>query len=202
MATRAETQERNRQALIAATLELVANAGYRAATVEAIAARAGLTTGAVYSAFGGKREMFYAAITHGRGALDLETDLDLPPDRPATEVLRSFGAAMARTASSAKVRRVYLFELELAALVLHDPLLAQRLRADGDPLVETLAAALTSRTHPDGSALPEGAAKRIAAAAVAAARGLVQHDLLRGDAIDDGLVIESCVALATLPLAT
>lgn len=201
MATRAAIQQRNRQALITATIDLVAELGYRAATVEAIAANAGLSTGAVYSVFGGKHAMFYAAITHCRDGLPLKTALDLPPELPVAEVLRRFATAMARAATSAGARRAYAFELELAVLVLHDSPLRERLRADGDPVVDSLAAALTGRAHPR-EPLPEHAAQRLAVAAAAQVRGIIQRSLTHDIPIDTRLLTDSCAALATLPVTT
>lgn len=197
MATRAQTQLRNRESLITATIELVASDGYRAATVDMIASRAGLTTGAVYSTFGSKREMFLAAITKSRDGLRLQTELDLPADQPATAILSRFGSAMVRAVRSTQARELYSFELKLATLVLHDAQLRARLRAEGDGITAALANALTGQRHSQGSLSAE-VAERIATSAVAVTRGLVQRCLSFGDSVDSELVVDSCVALANL----
>ncbi|MFC7469728.1 TetR/AcrR family transcriptional regulator [Actinomadura keratinilytica] len=57
--TRAEAKERNRRALLDAALEVVSRDGYRA-RLDEIVARAGLTTGAVYSLFGSKNGLVVA----------------------------------------------------------------------------------------------------------------------------------------------
>lgn len=181
MPSRAETQERNRRALIAAAIDLIAAQGYRAATVEAIAAKANLTTGAVYSAFGGKRELFLAAVEHCRS----EQALDLTGDTPAA-VLSSFGAAMAAIGSTSDARRLFRFELELAPLMLHDPVFAERL--DADPIVAALAEALGGTAD----------AERVAMSAAALARGLLQQWLLRDAEVDVALVTTACASLAGL----
>src|SRR5690242_9466867 len=59
--TRAETKDHNRRALLAAAREIVARDGHRA-KLDEIAARAGLTTGAVYSLFGSKNDLFVALV--------------------------------------------------------------------------------------------------------------------------------------------
>src|SRR5215218_10445422 len=58
--TRKERQERTREELVAAAARVFARRGYHKATVEEIAAEAGFSTGAVYSNFGGKEELFLA----------------------------------------------------------------------------------------------------------------------------------------------
>jgi AcrR family transcriptional regulator len=58
--TRREKQEQTRQQLLDAGARVFARRGYRQATVEEIAAEAGFTTGAVYSNFASKEELFLA----------------------------------------------------------------------------------------------------------------------------------------------
>jgi AcrR family transcriptional regulator len=58
--TRKQRQERTRTELIEAAGRVFAKRGYHGASVEEIAAEAGYTTGAVYSNFKGKEELFLA----------------------------------------------------------------------------------------------------------------------------------------------
>jgi AcrR family transcriptional regulator len=58
--TRKERQERTREELVGAAARVFARRGYHKATVEEIAAEAGFTTGAVYSNFDGKEQLFLA----------------------------------------------------------------------------------------------------------------------------------------------
>jgi AcrR family transcriptional regulator len=58
--TRKERQEQTRAELVAAAAKVFARRGYHKATVEEIAAEAGFSTGAVYSNFDGKEELFLA----------------------------------------------------------------------------------------------------------------------------------------------
>lgn len=60
--TRAQTQERNRAKVLAAARDEFAERGYRGAKIDTIAARAGLTRGAVYSNFPGKRALYFAVL--------------------------------------------------------------------------------------------------------------------------------------------
>ena len=50
--------------LLASAIAIIAARGYEAASVAAIARRSGLTTGAIYSRWTSKREMFIAAVEH------------------------------------------------------------------------------------------------------------------------------------------
>ncbi|HVT65789.1 MAG TPA: TetR/AcrR family transcriptional regulator [Mycobacteriales bacterium] len=60
--SRSEQVRRNRAALLDGALDVFLEAGYVGATVEAIAERAGFSTGVVYSQFGGKPDLFLALI--------------------------------------------------------------------------------------------------------------------------------------------
>jgi AcrR family transcriptional regulator len=58
--TRREKQEQTRERLLEAAARVFARRGYGQASVEEIAGEAGFTTGAVYSNFSGKEELFLA----------------------------------------------------------------------------------------------------------------------------------------------
>jgi len=58
--TRKERQAQTRRELIHAAARVFARRGYHRATIEEIAAEAGMTSGAIYSNFAGKEELFLA----------------------------------------------------------------------------------------------------------------------------------------------
>src|SRR6266536_4090056 len=60
--TRAQSRQRTREALVTAAMGLVARSGYAGASVDAIAAQAGYTVGALYANFGTKQELFLAVF--------------------------------------------------------------------------------------------------------------------------------------------
>lgn len=64
----AEEAAQTRRALLEAALEVFAERGYAAATLSGIAARAGLTRGAVYHHFTDKAELYLATIAENWGA--------------------------------------------------------------------------------------------------------------------------------------
>jgi len=62
--TQRERSETTVAALVAAARELFANDGYAATSLDAVAGAAGVTKGAVYHHFEGKRELFRAVYEH------------------------------------------------------------------------------------------------------------------------------------------
>src|SRR5262245_39764617 len=59
-ASRAEQQEQTRERLVDAAARVFAQRGYHAATLAEVAREAGYSTGAVYSNFAGKEDLFLA----------------------------------------------------------------------------------------------------------------------------------------------
>ena len=60
--SRVESQQRTRDELLAAATRVFARSGFHAARLEEVASEAGYTTGAIYSNFGGKDDLFLAAF--------------------------------------------------------------------------------------------------------------------------------------------
>jgi AcrR family transcriptional regulator len=67
--------ESTRSRLLAAAYELLLNDGYHATTVQAIARRAGLTTGAIYANFANKQELMALAVLERWSQLEQNTIL-------------------------------------------------------------------------------------------------------------------------------
>jgi AcrR family transcriptional regulator len=147
--TRAQAQERNRSRVLAAAREEFTERGFRDAKVDRIAERAGLTRGAVYSNFPGKRALYFAVLA------DLAERSPRPPHpesvRTDREALGAFarawltrlpmatdeehGAArlgmdlMPEIASGERTRRPFAQLLKLNAILLG--LALERLRGQG-----------------------------------------------------------------------
>lgn len=83
--SRAKTQDRNREKLLAAARELFLRDGYRATSLSGVADRAGFSTGAVYSNFSGKAELATLVLRdlHHQQFSDLRAIMD-PGAAPAT----------------------------------------------------------------------------------------------------------------------
>ncbi|MBJ7332087.1 MAG: TetR/AcrR family transcriptional regulator [Solirubrobacteraceae bacterium] len=67
MSTRQERQQATREALLDAAERTFSERGYHSVTVPEIAKEAGFTTGAVYSNFSGKEELFLALMERAMG---------------------------------------------------------------------------------------------------------------------------------------
>jgi AcrR family transcriptional regulator len=80
--SRAETQERNRGRVLAAARDEFAERGFRDAKIDAIAERAELTRGAVYSNFPGKRALYLAVLA------DLAQRAPAPPRQASARTAR------------------------------------------------------------------------------------------------------------------
>ncbi|TWP48660.1 TetR/AcrR family transcriptional regulator [Lentzea tibetensis] len=86
--TRAETQERNRARVLAAARDEFTERGFRDAKIDAIAERAELTRGAVYSNFPGKRALYFAVLAAVAEEMPRGT-----PGRTPREALGAFARA-------------------------------------------------------------------------------------------------------------
>lgn len=64
---RIEAEQRKRESIVRATLDLIGEAGWTAATVAAVAARAQIATGALYTHFAGKDELHAEAFDTAAG---------------------------------------------------------------------------------------------------------------------------------------
>ncbi|HTI24997.1 MAG TPA: TetR/AcrR family transcriptional regulator [Kutzneria sp.] len=75
--TRAEAQERNRGRVLAAARAEFAERGFRETKIDAIAERAELTRGAVYSNFPGKRALYFAVLAQDAENAELPGDFEV-----------------------------------------------------------------------------------------------------------------------------
>ena len=91
-------RQRTRDRLIAAVGEVIAEKGFQAATLDEIAARAGLTKGAVYDNFDSKDQLFMALVL--KASRERLERFKWPTDRSGTvrERLRRLGEAVAADA--------------------------------------------------------------------------------------------------------
>jgi len=105
-------RERTRAALVAATLEVVAASGFAGASLDEIAARAGMTKGAIYSNFSGKAELLLAAM----GAKGLTLAAPRPPAETIDDELKAMAAELAKVVRRAKGEETFLAEFNLYAL--------------------------------------------------------------------------------------
>ena len=87
-----------RERLIAAATAEFAASGYSGATLDAIAARAGVTKGGLYFHFDGKEELFFAVLDHWRELRRRELQVQGP--------VTAGGGASLKVASSSSSRQM------------------------------------------------------------------------------------------------
>ncbi|MFI9389036.1 TetR family transcriptional regulator [Kutzneria sp. NPDC052558] len=186
--TRSQSRQRNRDALIDAALVEMADRGYQQARLDDIAERADLTTGAVYSIFGSKRNLLLAVVARHADELDgLLAELS-DPRLSLDEVLTGCADAFYLVATASDARRRFAFELELAGLMLRDPTVMSLTTSD------RLAKLLVGR---DGHVTAEQA-EQLAPALAALLGGLVNRAVLEPGTVDQEYFRRSALALTCL----
>ncbi|WP_420453761.1 TetR/AcrR family transcriptional regulator [Ilumatobacter sp.] len=200
---RAEKKAGNRAALIAAARDLMIRDGYRETLLDSVAAQVGLTKGAIYSIFGGKRQLLRALIEEGAAELAwpsiahvLEDGLSLQEQarRIADEWGRLSGMRVPMWAHS--------FALEVSSITLRDPELFDAQAARMREHVDELAAIFSGATSPAGHVVTDGGAEAFASAFAALMQGLSQRVFNDPSESAPNKFADAAVALAHLVDAT
>lgn len=133
---RAGTRER----LLDAVGELRAERGWAACSLQAVARRAGLTTGAVYSTFGSRGALLAAWMVRR-----VENE-GLPADEPdLVSAVAAFARSYHRQTQHAEGLELVTTQLDLVRLAATDPPLADALREGFEQLLGELVAGLDAR---------------------------------------------------------
>ncbi len=112
---RREDRARHRQAILAAATALFAAHGFRATTMQAIAARAGVSVGYLYKHFAGKDAIFTAILTSHLDRIDeLAAEVRQRGLPPLEELRRSLEAIAAHFNANRDVMRIYHDNLDAA----------------------------------------------------------------------------------------
>jgi AcrR family transcriptional regulator len=175
--SRAEGREDNRKALLAAAREIIVEVGYGAAQLEAIAERAGLTKGAIYSIFGGKMELLRAVVdAHAREVLPLlGWQFDLPPAVTSEDLVERLVRNYLTFLDREDTERLLAFELDLNGLVMRDAATRALVVGHEHEFAGRLAAALAGRRRLGGRPLDEAAAADAADLVLGALGGIGQR---------------------------
>ncbi|MEV7004878.1 TetR/AcrR family transcriptional regulator [Streptosporangium sp. NPDC051022] len=193
--TRAQSKEANKRALIDAARDVVGREGSRA-KLEEIAERAGLTTGAIYSLFGGKNGLLAAMVTDYAGQFGPSLVDGLPPDLSLEAIVAEVARRFWRIANDPEAVGQLLFEGRLLDLVLHDAELRARL-GEAIPSMETAFAALFTGRASGGSVLTHRQALRLARALKATMSGLGQTVILGLQGSSEEYFVDVAHALIT-----
>ncbi|MBF6327910.1 TetR/AcrR family transcriptional regulator [Nocardia transvalensis] len=198
---RAQIRESNRQALIAAAIAEIGERGYQAAKLGDIAERAGLTTGAVYSNFGGKKDLLVAAwkqlIEQFRETLTPLSD----PQLDLTEVLRRYTSTVLGSAAEGRAHELFAFELAAMAAAIRDPKLLAHIDSEVPQGLPVLIELLTDHRIGSGAGhrrTTKDQAARLAPAVDTLVKGFAQHAILGGTNVDRDYVVDCVIALTAL----
>jgi AcrR family transcriptional regulator len=199
MASERLTPERRRQltreALLDAAAQVFARRGYGAGTLEDIADTAGFTTGAIYSNFGNKAELFLAVLERRNERLtDAYRQMLEQPDHPST-ALSDVATVWARHELADRDALLLTLELRLAAL--RDPEgVGTKLAEFERRTEEAIAQFISERLREvSGSPDPSVAIEDFAAVIYAANQGIWQHVAVCS--ADHSTLFETFLALVT-----
>jgi AcrR family transcriptional regulator len=181
---RAEGRD-GREALLEAAAEVFAQRGYRDASVDEIAVRAGYSKGAVYWHFAGKDDLFFALLDE-RVDRPIRESIALlesaPPERDmAPEASRRFVELLGEQ------RALLLLDHEYWSQAARDPKLRARYAKRQAKLRSALGKALAARLEHLGAPPPE-APEELAVALLGLASGLARERLIDPDAVPDDLL--------------
>jgi AcrR family transcriptional regulator len=195
--TRAARAERGdaREALLRAAAGVVAERGFRDASVDEIADRAGYSKGAIYWHFAGKDDLFFALLEERvdrptREMIELlesappEQDMGPEASRRFVELLRS-------------ERELLLLDHEYWSRAVRDPKLAARYAKRQARLRSALGKALVTRVKHLGGPVDAAPAEAMATAIMGLGAGLAREKLIDPDAVPDELLGKVIVLLYT-----
>ncbi|GAA3074912.1 TetR/AcrR family transcriptional regulator [Streptosporangium carneum] len=193
--TRAESKAANKRALLDAARELVGKEGAQA-RLEDIAELAGLTTGAVYSLFGGKSGLMVAMIDDYAGPLDLQPVEEILPGRPLEEVVDAIARQYWRMSADPEAATLLLFEVRVMELVLNDAELLAKLNTGINAWETQLAGRLAGRDHA-GMPVTREQAVRLARPLKALLSGLALAVVLGVHGSSEEHFVDAALALIT-----
>jgi AcrR family transcriptional regulator len=183
---RGDKRARTRAALITAAWAVVDEQGFAAASLEAIARRAGMTRGAIYSNFSSRSELLLAMA----GARGLKISRDFSGPGTLKDQLRAFAEGLVETLPDA--RGTQRWHAELMVHIAGDPALRAHIAAGFAGLFDQMAAQFRGR-HGDSLAID---AHSLALAVQSLAMGFVYQAILSPDAVPARALIEAFEALA------
>ena len=179
-------RSRTKAALIEAFWSVVDEQDFSAATLEAVARRAGMSRGAIYSNFASRADLLFAAA----GARGLKIDRDFSQPGSLNEQLRGFAEGLARALPNAPGTQ--LWHAELLLHIATQPALKAQVAAGFAAMFEAMASQLGAQ-HGSELAIT---APSLALAVQALTMGLVYQAILSPEAVSEAAVIEAFAALA------
>jgi AcrR family transcriptional regulator len=179
-------RDRTRGALIETARRVVEEKGFQGASLDEIAARAGMTKGAIYSNFGGKADLMLAVARTLSISLSPSISPDQPLDRQLAAVAEAVIAMLPKAADRARL------EFEFQLYVLQEPSLREPV---AEAYQEALGA-LVEKAHAQHGGALAIAPQTLVVAAQALAVGFAHQYRLTPALVTPAVVREAFAALA------
>jgi AcrR family transcriptional regulator len=182
--TRAEQQQRTRRRMLDAAERLFVKQGFHATSVDQVAGEAGYTTGAIYSNFDSKDDLFFAVYERRaeRGIAEMQRAIEEAGDfGPAIDAL-SLATAQRRGREDGWLAVFF----EFWANVVRKPALRRRFAEIHGRALEPLVGGLERHAAERGFELPDDARKLIVAL-YSMQLGLSLERLIRPEVVDEQL---------------
>jgi AcrR family transcriptional regulator len=188
-------RELTREALLDAASEVFARRGYEAGTLEEIASTAGLTTGAIYSNFGGKQDLFLAVLERRNSRLTEHYTVQLAGHKSMSPLALA-DVAQLWTDVELSDRDALRLTLEYRLAALRDPDMRTRISDFERRTEETIADFVSARLKESADLQdPPVSIEDFAVIVHAASQGILQHVAVCG--ADHSNLFERFLALLT-----
>jgi AcrR family transcriptional regulator len=179
-------RNRTKATLIEAFWNVVDEHGFPAATLEAVAERAGMSRGAIYSNFASRADLLFAAA----GARGLKIARDFSQPGSLDKQLREFAKGLVATLPDAPATQ--LWHAELLLHIATKPALKAQVAEGFAGLFQAMALQLEAQ-YRDQLAMSAGS---LALAIQSLTMGVVYQAILSPEAVSEAAVLEAFAALA------
>jgi AcrR family transcriptional regulator len=200
--TREQRKANTRERLLAAARSVFASSGFHGASVEEIASAAGYSTGALYSNFDGKEDLFLVLME--REIEEHAREISAAVREQASVAERATGGARQWMTMIAREPELLLLFMEFWAYGVRDPQVRPKVAARFAQVRELLTRLIAEGVHEFDLEL-ELPAEQLAVAIDALADGIARQKLADPDAVPDelmGRVLALLFSAATRPAGT
>lgn len=193
--TRAESKAETRRRLLDAAEAVFGERGYHGTSLAQVAAEAGFTKGAVYSAFESKADLFLAVLRRRAASRQAELLAALEETTSAEDLLATNAAALARFGDSVGEERSFWAALvEFMVVVSQDEALQARFAAHHDASREALTKSIEALVERGGASLTVEP-RELATAVLALNIGLTLERLVAPSEVEGRLYADAQLAL-------
>jgi AcrR family transcriptional regulator len=200
--TREQSKANTRERLLDAARSVFASSGFHGASVEEIASAAGFSTGALYSNFDGKEDLFLALME--REITEHSREIAEAVARRASVAERATGGAAAWMTMIEREPELLLLFMEFWAYGVRDPQVRPKVAARFAQVRELLTSLVAEAAREFDLEL-ELPAEHLAVAIDALADGIARQKLADPDAVPDelmGRVLSLLLGAASRPAGT